>query len=254
MIRLRAGNAQRNGRRPRRQLGDDGARRRRARGAAPRGCAGRRSPARTPSTAIEFAPASSAPSWAAASIPSAMPLTTVTPAADSPRPSDARRLAPVLRRLAGADDRDRAAPPAARAAARARRGRAATAGASGRSCSAGRVAPARAGRPRARRPRSSAARRSSPRRRPRTRRGSRSARSPPSASISRASGEREHLADHLALAAALLQVPGEPRDEPGPPGAGVADVHERGAPSCRRPRERLVLPPVGERDAQVLRR
>ncbi len=39
-------------------------------------------------------------------------------------------------------------------------------------------------------------------------------------------GEPENLADDLALAAPLLEMAGEARDEPGAPGTGIADVHE----------------------------
>ncbi len=112
---------------------------RRARRAAPaRGR--RRPPARGPS---------SAPTCAWASMPSAMPLTTLTPARARPAPEQPGHLETVGRRAAGADDRHGRPLRAARAASPASAGRARTRPAAGRT---GRAGPA-GSRRRTRRPR-----------------------------------------------------------------------------------------------------
>ena len=59
------------------------------------------------STATGGAVPSSAPLWAAASTPSASPDTTLTPAADRPRPMSCATVSPYWRRPPGADDGDR---------------------------------------------------------------------------------------------------------------------------------------------------
>ena len=71
------------------------------------GCAGRRRPARRRARRPCRAAASSAPAWAAASIPSAIPLTTVTPGGREPAAERRAHSRPYGEARARADDRHR---------------------------------------------------------------------------------------------------------------------------------------------------
>ena len=146
---------------------------RRAARAGRGGCAGTATSGPQASTAIVFAAASSAPSWAAESMPSAMPLTTVTPGGREPAAEQPRAVTSLRRGLARADDRRPPAPASSSASRCGSPAQVQDGGSVGQLEQARRVARRRAGRSRASRPRPSAARSSSgspPRARRRSRR------------------------------------------------------------------------------------